>query len=621
MREAQILTALQEQDYLKADQLAELLGVSSRTIRNDLQELMTAPQGFAIEKSYKLGYHLTVTDEEEFAEYLTAFDDNPIEMQKDRLDSLLVLLLISEEHQTIQQLSDQLLVSPSQVKKDLSKLETYLGGSSLELERKAHYGIRIIGSLKNRLLLLVDRYQRGNKRISEELETAFSAEKRKRLQEELYRLIGKQEWEIDYIEFRRLEEELLLLLLIKGSTTADVPTETYLSQLLQDTGIAIPTCQEAHDYFEASMLARTKKLEIRSNSELLKEKLQGFFQDLDQEQKTHFAEDQEFMQMVYLHVAALIERSRKEVTFNNPYLEQITKEYPTIFNYAVLFAKWLGETFQLEIPAGEIGYLATHMTVPYHKRQQSLIENIYRIAVVCSSGGGMAYLVEMKLRRIFPHAKIQTFSMFEVEKITEYYPDLVFSIIELKLELECPVILISEIQSELDYLEVSENLDLLQREENFSIERTFFDLFDEQYFVIEKSRPYHQILADLADKLETSIAYPGYRESMLERENYLATVYQNGVAIPHPLMMQGQENRIAVCLLPEGATEAERNPKLVFMVSLKEKQLEVHQLISKELGKLMNHPSAIDILVKSNNFQEFYYTLKKVLGRRNQSEY
>lgn len=317
----------------------------------------------------------------------------------------------------------------------------------------------------------------------------------------------------------------------------------------------------------------------------------------------------------------MIERSRKEVNFQNPYLEDISKDYPVIFNFAVLFSKWLEEKFQLTIAPDEIGYLATHMTVPYHKWQQNLIENIYRIAVVCSSGGGMAYLVEMKLRRIFPRAKIQTFSMFEIEKIQTYYPDLIFSIIELTIEVDCPVILMSEIQSELDYLEVSENLSLLKSDETFSIERAFFELFSESLFRIETGRTYSESLIDLAEQVEEQVGFPGYTDSLMERENYLSTIYQNGIAIPHPLMMSGSENRVAVCLLPQGAIGSKREVKIIFMVSLKSEQLDVHQIISKELSKLMNHPIALNALAESKDYNEFYYTLKRVLGRRKQSEH
>lgn len=621
MREVQILTALKENDYLKIDQLAKKLGVSSRTIRNDLQGLAEIQQGFTIERSAKLGCRLIVTDEEKFSAYLAGFSETTIEMQKDRLESLLSLLLINENYQTVTQLSDELLVSGSQIKKDLSKLELYLKGSSLILERKAHYGIRIISELKNRLLLLLDCYQRGNVKLLEKLEADFTREKQQQVKDSLYHLIGRHNWEIDYVEFRRLEEELFLLLLIERKNTQAKIPKSFLTEVLQETSLAVPLQKEVHDYFEASLLAKTKKLEILSNKQMLKEEITNFFQAMDKQQKTHFSTDQEFIDLVYLHVAALIERSRKEVNFSNPYLEDISKDYPVIFNFAVMFSKWLEEKFELKITSGEIGYLATHMTVPYHRWQQKLIENIYRIAVVCSSGGGMAYLVEMKLKRIFPRAKIQTFSMFEIEKIQDYYPDLIFSIIELTIEVDCPVILMSEIQSELDYLEVSENLSLLKIDENFSVERAFFELFSEDLFRIEKDRVYSDILAGLAEQVEQQVGFEGYKDSLMERENYLSTIYQNGIAIPHPLVMSGKENRVAVCLLPEGADETERTVKIIFMVSLKAEQLDIHQIISKELSKLMNHPAAINALIESKDYHEFYYTLKRVLGRRNQNEH
>ena len=621
MREVQILTALKEHGYLKIDQLAKMIGVSSRTIRNDLQELSDLQQGFTIEKSAKLGCRLIISDDTLFSKYLAGFSETTIEMQKDRIESLLSLLLIDENYQTVKQLSDELLVSGSQIKKDLSKLELYLKGSSLVLERKAHYGIRIISEVKNRLLLLLDCYQRGNNKLLEKLEKAYDLEKQKQIKDQLYQLINSHEWEIDYGEFRRLEEELLLLLLIKWQKTQAEAPVSYLTEVLQKTSFSVPIQKEVHEFFEASLLAKTKKLEILSNKQLLKEEIIHFFQQMDAQQKTWFSTDQEFLDLVYLHVAALIERSRKDVNFSNPYLEDISKDYPVMFNYAVMFSKWLEERFQLTIASDEIGYLATHMTVPYHKWQQHLIENIYRIAVVCSSGGGMAYLVEMKLRRIFPRAKIQTFSMFEIEDIQTYFPDLIFSIIELTIEVDCPVILMSEIQSELDYLEVSENLSLLKSDETFSIERAFFDLFSEGLFRIEQKRSYSDILVALADQVEAKVGFAGYKDSLMERENYLSTIYQHGVAIPHPLIMSGKENRVAVCLLPEGASGTEREAKIIFMVSLKAEQLDIHQIISKELSKLMNHPAAINALVESKDYHEFYYTLKRVLGRRKQSEH
>ncbi len=155
----------------------------------------------------------------------------------------------------------------------------------------------------------------------------------------------------------------------------------------------------------------------------------------------------------------------------------------------------------------------------------------------------------------------------------------------------------------------------------FRLNVRFLSLFSEGLFRIEQKRSYSDILVALADQVEAKVGFAGYKDSLMERENYLSTIYQHGVAIPHPLIMSGKENRVAVCLLPEGASETEREAKIIFMVSLKAEQLDIHQIISKELSKLMNHPAAINALVESKDYHEFYYTLKRVLGRRKQSEH
>lgn len=91
-----------------------------------MQGLSELQQGFKIERSAKLGCRLVILDEEKFSSYLAGFTESTIEMQKYRLDSLLSLLLIDENYQTVKQLSDELLVSSSQIKKIFRSLRDTL---------------------------------------------------------------------------------------------------------------------------------------------------------------------------------------------------------------------------------------------------------------------------------------------------------------------------------------------------------------------------------------------------------------------------------------------------------------------------------------------------------------
>lgn len=625
MREREILDVLASHPYVPTEMLAKILGVSARTIRNDLSLLKDNDSGFYIKKNKQLGYQLVIDDTEKYQHFIASLQQVPIENQEFRLESMLVSLLIRTDYVTIQNLSEEFMIGLTQVKNDLNKIERYLQGTSLELERKAHYGILLHGTLKNRILLLVEKYNRKNQKLLELLAETFSNEAQTALKKALQQLIHEKDWQMNYLDFQRLQLELLLLLLIQNDQKQEAESHEGNSLLAEVLTLAnnysVVTPQQ-EEYFAYSFLAKTKNLSIQVNQTQLKAGILTFFQEIDQERQTGFAQDLEFIDMMFLHVAALIERSKKQLSLSNPYVTDISLQQPTLFNDALRFTKWLEDTYQMTVNQEELGFLTIHIAVSQERQQQAILEKFFRIGVVCSSGGGVAYLIELRLKRIFPNATIKTFSMFQIEEISYFYPDLVFSIIELRIDLACPVILIDEVQGELDYLEVSENLEWLTNDSSaISLGETFFSLLNETLFFIEKELEYPKILEKIATTLEASVAYPGYKQSLLEREEFLSTIYQNGVAIPHPIEMKSKENRLAICLIPKEGKSRNKELRIIFMVSLKENQLEVHKLISRELSKVMENKQIVKVLSESTSYQEFYYALKKFLGRRKQREY
>lgn len=626
MREKDILTILEKNQYVDLETLARSIGVSSRTIRNDLKELQIGNNSFLIEKSKKTGYSLTILNVQAYQEYLASLEMNNVEMQEERVGTLLILILVTTEFQTIQQLSQELLVSTSQIKKDLTKLEKILQATQLKLERKAHYGIRITGSRNDRFLLLLEKQQQGNQKLKKIMKAFLTEEEKQALTFGLISVIKKRYWKISYVELNRLKEELYLLLLVMSESkpvAQEVSTTYIVDDILMVAQLSYRLTVEGKEYFERSILGKTKNLIIRTNRDELKEKIASFFQQLDQQEQTTFSKSTEFLDLIYLHVASLIERSREEIDLTNPYVLEISQNYPMIFNYGLRFSKWLEQTYHLKINQAEVGFLAMHMVIPYEKQKQIVKERLLRIGVVCGMGGGLAYFIELKLKRIFPKATIQTYSLLEIDELPIFSPDLVFSMLELPSDFMCPVILINEIQENLDYLENGRYFEVVSGDRDlFLFSETFFSLFDETFFFVlnNPKQPYQEILKMMARSLEETVAYRGYQESVMERESFLPTVYQHGVAIPHPIRMQGSSDKIAVCILPEGIQTTEKQVKLIFMISLKENQVELHKLIAKELSELMKNPYSVNVLATSRNYQEFFYQLKKISGRRKNNE-
>lgn len=141
-------------------------------------------------------------------------------------------------------------------------------------------------------------------------------------------------------------------------------------------------------------------------------------------------------------------------------------------------------------------------------------------------------------------------------------------------------------------------------------------LFDKNHFrCVKEKTKYKDILDSMSQCIvDEGACSPTYPKDVWERESYLSTIYTNGVAIPHPIEMTGNKNIISVALIQTDINYENRVPKIIFMISLIKGNLELHKQISKYLSKIMTDKDMVDMLNKSQSYEEFMYKLKIYLG-------
>ncbi|HBG0878537.1 TPA: PRD domain-containing protein, partial [Clostridioides difficile] len=342
-----------------------------------------------------------------------------------------------------------------------------------------------------------------------------------------------------------------------------------------------------------------------------------FFREIDKKYNSNFLEDKEFFNLFYLHIACLIERIKKNHKIINPFSVKISQQYPTVFNLSIQFSKIIENEYHIKISQDEIGFIATHIAVPFEKREEANFNKKYKIAIICSSGGGSAFLINLRLKEIFPNAEIRNFSLLEEKAVIEFAPDLIFSITNLLFEINAPVILINEILDELDYLDIKESVRFADHIGNISSPKQYIlGLFDKNHFRCIKDKAKYKDILDSMSKciVDEGACSPTYPKDVWERESYLSTIYTNGVAIPHPIEMTGNKNIISVALIQTDIIYENRVPKIIFMISLIKGNLELHKQISKYLSKIMANKDMVDMLNKSQSYEEFMYKLKIYLG-------
>ena len=635
MRKSLILKELKDSgDYLSLDYFSKKLEVSTRTIRNDMKIITNNEKcnGFKIEYKSKLGYIIQIEDEMRFELYLKSLSPVPLDSPEQRLDSITALLLLKDDYTTIEQLSQEFLVSTSLIKNDLKRLNKKLEDTNLELERKAHYGVKIIGPIKYKQNVLSEIASKENRKLEEFYSKFVSDKKMESIKTTEENILVKYKLEANLVELEELKLQLVLLY-IKASLRRNDEEREFTQLKVSYDDIIIEHiirevfCElkffitdEEKDYLSDFIKRKTKNKESEINS-AQKDKLQGliynFFEEVDKEYSTYFLEDKEFFNLLYLHIASLIERVKRDQNLKNPFSRQISHQYPTVFNLAIQLSKRLEKEYEIKINQHEIGFIATHIAVPFEKRQGENFKQKYKIGIVCSSGGGSAYLIKLRLQEIFPNAEVKNFSLLDKEKIIEFLPDLIFSITDLSFEVNAPVILIKEILDDLDYLKIKESVRYVDDFGKVTNPQQYFlSLFSKKHFIcIKRKLEYKDILETMAQKVvEDGACAPSYPKDVWERESFLNTIYTNGVTIPHPIEMTGNKNLISVALVQSDIEYEERKPQIIFMVSLIKGNLELHKQVTKHLSIIMEDKNVVNKLRESQSYEEFMHKLKISLG-------
>lgn len=613
MREIEILQDLyQKSDYLTIEYFMKKYSVSKRTIQNDLSYLVSVSEsrGFHLIQKRGKGYLLEILDEEYFSSWLDeiqGYVTNP----NISIDNVIALLALQNTYITLDEIADWLHVSRSLLKKYMKQGQSYLKYYHLTLESKAHYGIRMIESYKERRELLIALYMNKNaiimQQVDEMVDNQFYV-----MEENLMELLKQRNRIINYTELKELTIWLRISIYIHLLLQTPKQTEVkhalfHKIQFLYDVGYDMSDI----DAFEDLVDKRTRTQEVKADYyNELNYVINEYLMKVDQQHNTHFNEDIDLKKLLVTHISALIDRSHFQMSYKNPIIDELAIKYPMIFNMVINLSTILEERFDITISKDELGFIVTHFAVHMEKEIGYHFAKYSNIAIVCSTGGGSAYLIKLKIQTLFTNANIETFSLLQMKELEEYHPDVVFSISELNIKLDIPLIYIKELIDDYDILRIKQLL-MFKDISNVSIDESknyFMDrFFDAQYFFIEdKIEDYMECLKEMAQVLEeTGVGGDNYSQMVLQREQYSSTIYMNGVAIAHPLEMQANRDVIAIKILREPYTHEKRQVHIIFMVALSKENIVLHKEITSDLFEIMNDYALIQSIVKVNSYNEF----------------
>ncbi|SFD66514.1 transcriptional antiterminator, BglG family [Bacillus sp. OV194] len=633
-RVVRILEILQKNTYCSLGDLAEAMGVSTRTIRNDIKQFNQDLSGTAsLVNERGKGYWLDIINESLF---LPLIEKNKsgiglFDSPNQRIAFIIDRLINSEENYTLDDLAFEMHIGRTTLVNELKKASVSLETYNLTIQGKPNKGMELIGKeLDLRYFILDNIYDLlyGDYPIDVDIT------------EEIVRILNKYDFEsttqAKLLEFiivmldRLLKDHPLSVIDEKHErllTTKDYQIaleivnaiETHLPIKIPQPEIlfiTIPISGRRTPTNNRTMAEITITDHVKRLLELIVEQV-GFNKEIINENETFFKDLQ-------YHLTFMLNRLLFGLRLKNPLLADVKSKYPVAYKMAQIAGQVIESDYDLNVTEDELGYLAFYFGV-FIAQSNVKVKRFQKAAVICGTGRGTAKLVAIQLERVLnQNTEIDLYSEKEItEEILEDY-DIVFSTVKLPFETAIPSIMISEIFDERNVSREIEKVTYLQKlkvkdgNANQSIIRHLIQ--EDKFFMLDSTKSYHENVENMVDALvKRGHLDTGFTQRLKEREKKGSMVFDNFIALPHTFNHQSHSIELALGVFSKKVTADGKDVTLVFLLGLPEQQIDNSEhLIVKiydEIICIANHKHLIEQLAYADKFDEVMRLLEQA-GRK-----
>ncbi|MBM7540313.1 BglG family transcription antiterminator [Amphibacillus cookii] len=628
---------ISEQKPITGDQLAKMIQVTSRTIRNDLKEidrlLTTEDAGASIHSVRGQGYQLDVHNEDKFKYFIRTvveIDETvPVEPE-DRVQYLVKKFLLSSEYLKIDQLADELFVSRSTLQNDLKDVKVILEKYQLQLAKRPNYGLKLTGKEKQiryaiselllrRTTVTTDEpHQQGWLLPAEQMEVihAIVLKRLKAVQLNLSDIALNNLVVHIAIACRRIRSEQYVELVNQDEADIRNKKEYQVAQLIIEDiekalDITFPTVEIS---YVAMHLLGTKLFLNKNGTDMRnsfdKEILltvQQMVQRVEEQMQFGILDDQELHAAIAIHLKPAIHRYKHHMNIRNPMLEAIKVNYPIAFEAGVIASQVIEEAFKIEVDENEIGYIALHFGAAIERAK--LQTKPKRCLIVCTTGLGSSQLLLYKMRAKFGN-QLTIIGATELHNLSQYDEDtidFIVSTVPLPDTIQIPHVVISTLLGGSELAKIEEMVD--------SNTHSIIDRYLDQelvYLNLDLKTP-QQVIEFLGQELmNKGYAKAGIIESVMAREKAASTSYGNLVAIPHPLEAKSDRTFWTLATLAEPIDWQGHPVQFVCLLHVADENKEGLEPMYKSLIRFVDDRHIIEEVLAVNDVNSVMKIIKKM---------
>jgi lichenan operon transcriptional antiterminator len=603
-----LLTYLSRSEgWTPASEIAEHLGVSTRTVRSYVTAIKVAAAPLDVIHSSPDGYRLNRDAHAEFAARDRSSD--VAGTPRERVTFLVTRLTHAGVELDVHDLADSLFVSSSTIEADLRQVRSLAREAGLELVREGDH-VRLDGpdAGHRRIVsrLFSDEQAHGLvdlRRVQE----AFGIDDLSGFKTDVMAVLERQGYAINEFGLDRvLLHTAIAVERSRGSSLADdapEPDDAVASDLdrlvVERFGTRLPA---------GELTALTTLLTTRAGTRLTPRDEVGEhvgvvrrIVDRAQEEFLVDLDDDAFLTRLGAHVGNLVIRARDGVGNPNPLARTIKSSYPLTYELAVFVAAEIQREFTITIGDDEIAYIALHIGSHLERRAT----HGERLTCVLVSPG-YHDIAELLERRILP-ALGDDVVIDRVLTRTDVDPadlraDLVISTVPWDVR-PANVVIVQPLPTDADLDAVRGAITRIRRQRRRrAITDELLLYFDDALFFRDlEERDAESVIRVLGERMrERGIIDDDYLVGVLDRERISSTAFTEWLAVPHALTMSAKRTAIAIALYENPIPWGDATVQVVALVAFSAKDRASFQTVFEQFVEVFSDRADVQRLLRAS---------------------
>ena len=487
---------LQSSGFVTIQQIATMLQVSNKTIRNDLQTVSEWLAENQMTLCKKTGSGICIEgDAEQKLRLLEQILGNS-RRQKDytpqeRKIYIGLRIINCVERCRIYELSSELYVSRATIHKDLIALQPLLEQYHITLIRKSNHGVRLEGKEHNlrALMFALMTADKGYQTLAELVRTRtpqrpdyflFSA--LDYTEQDFYGILqallqAKHVYwhELPFTTMLECFLQICILCLRVMDDKKVVLSEDFVEELEQkplypeacelcdllEEHLHISLPEDERRYLQIHLLALQNQQADQEQQDVI-QMTQDLLELWGKMFRRPFQQDAELREALQAHLGPAITRCRHGIRIENPLMYEIHSYYQNTFQVVQRSLRQLEPKYGCHFSDDEAGYLCIHLAAALDRMKKPL-----RTILVCHQGPAASNLIVRKLAKHVPEIEVvsrRTFISIEQTDLTDI--DLILSTLPLPFDCDIPVLTLHALPHDHDMQRVKSIIETYYKEKN-----------------------------------------------------------------------------------------------------------------------------------------------------------